>query len=443
MERKNIVVIGGSAAGVVAAISARRHYKDAHVIVIRKEEIVQVPCGIPYIYSTLGSVEKNIIPDAVLGDTELIVEQATEIDRASQTVKTASGKCVPYDKLILATGSLPVVPPIPGIELDNAFPIKKDIDHLHKLEQALSQARSVVVIGGGFIGVEFADECRKRGLTVTIVEMLSNCLLLACDQEFCIPAEEALKGSGVRVLTGISAQSIIGTKKVEYVELSNGDRLEADVVILGIGVIPSTELAQNAGLEIGVKGGIKVDEYMRTSDPNILAAGDCAEKVCFFTGNSIPMRLASIATREARIAATNLFEPRLKNNGTIGTFSTCICNTTIGVTGLTERATREIPFDIVIGEAVAVDKHPGGMPNAQQVKVKLLFERKSGNIIGGCAFGGTVAGEMTNIIASAISNRMTANEVAIMPVGTHPLLTASPIAYQIVNAAEQAAVKMP
>lgn len=442
MAGKNVVVVGGSAAGITAAISAKRRNKDAHVTVIRKEEKVQVPCGIPYIYGTLGSIDKNVIPDALLKDMELIVDQVTDIDRGSQTVKTSSGKSVSYDKLILTTGSIPIVPPIPGNDLENVLSIKKEMDHLQKLEKALAQAKNVVVIGGGFIGVEFADECRKRDLDVTIVEMLPHCLQLACDEEFSIKAEDTLKERGVKILTEVSAQSITGNGKAEYVNLSNGDKLKADVVILGIGVIPNTELAQKAGLEIGEKRGIKVDEYMRTSDPNILAAGDCAEKFCFFTGNAIPLRLASIAGREARIAGANLFEPCIKNTGTIGTFSTAFGSTAIGVTGLTERAAKDMSLDVVIGEAAAVDKHPGGMPNAQEVKVKLLFERKTGNIVGGCACGGTVSGEMANVLAVAVVNKMTADQVATFPVGTHPALTASPIAYQIVNAAEQAAVQI-
>ena len=442
MNDAKVVIIGGSAAGPVAAIAAQRHHKLEKVTVIRQEEKVMVPCGIPYIFGTLGAADKNVIPDTILGNAELIIDEATSIDRKAQTVATAGGKTIAYDKLIIATGSLPIIPPIPGVDKENVFPVKKDIKYLQDVERVLDGAKNIVVIGGGFIGVEFADECRKKGANVTIVEMLPHCLQLACDEEFCTAAEDTLKERGINVLTDKTAKSIQGDGRVEYVELSDGEQLKADVVILGIGAVPNTELAKKAGLEIGEQRGIKVDEYMRTSDPNILAAGDCADKVSFFTGKPSGLRLASIATREARMAAVNLFKPQWKNEGTIGVFATAIGDVSIGVAGLTERAATQAGFDIVIGEATAVDKHPGAMPNAKQLRIKLIFDRKSGEIIGGEACGGVTAGEVANVMATAIANRMTAGQVANMQIGTHPALTASPIVYQLVNAAELAFVKM-
>ncbi len=442
MNDAKVVIIGGSAAGVEAAIVAQRHHKVGKITVIREEEKVLVPCGIPYIYGTLGAADKNIIPDAILGNAELVIDKVTSLDRKSQVVTTAGGKTIGYDKLIMATGSLPIVPPIPGVDIDNVFSVKKDIKYLQGLENALSEAKNVVVIGGGFIGVELADECRKRELDVTIVEMLPHCLLLACDEEFCTRAEDVLKERGTKVLTEKTAQSIGGNGKAEYIDLSDGQRLRADLVILGIGATPNTEIAQKTGLEIGPQRGIKVDEYMRTSDPNILAAGDCADKVSFFTGKPSGLRLASIATREARLAAINLFEPRRKNEGTMGVFATVIGDTGIGVAGLTERAARQEGFDIIIGEAAAVDKHPGGMPGAKELRTKLIFEKESARLIGGGACGGVTTGETANIMATAIANRMTADQLTNMQVGTHPALTASPIVYQLVNAAEQAFLKM-
>ncbi len=442
MNDAKVVIIGGSAAGVEAAIVAQRHHKVGKITVIREEEKVLVPCGIPYIYGTLGAADKNIIPDAILGNAELVIDKVTSLDRKSQVVTTAGGKTIGYDKLIMATGSLPIVPPILGVDIDNVFSVKKDIKYLQGLENALSEAKNVVVIGGGFIGVELADECRKRELDVTIVEMLPHCLLLACDEEFCTRAEDVLKERGTKVLTEKTAQSIGRNGKAEYIDLSDGQRLRADLVILGIGATPNTEIAQKAGLEIGPQRGIKVDEYMRTSDPNILAAGDCADKVSFFTGKPSGLRLASIATREARLAAINLFEPRRKNEGTMGVFATAIGDMGIGVAGLTERAARQEGFDIIIGEAAAVDKHPGGMPGAKELRIKLIFEKESARLIGGGACGGVTTGETANIMATAIANRMTADQIANMQVGTHPALTASPIVYQLVNAAEQAFLKM-
>ena len=442
MKKGDVVIVGGNAAGIEAAVIAQKQYKLDKVIVIRKETRVLVPCGIPYIMGTLESIDKNVIPDAILGNAELIVDEVASIDRGAKTLTTAQGETIGYDKLILATGSRAVVPPIPGTELDNVFIITKDAEQLQKLEDALKQANDVVIVGGGFIGAEFADECRKMGLNVTVVELLEHCLLMNCDDYFCTQIEDALKSVGVQVHTSCKVKTINGNGRVESVECDKGLRFKADVVILAIGMTPNNELAHDAGLEIGERKGIMVNQYMITSDPNIFAIGDCAEKFCFFTRKPIATRLASIATREARIAVANLFTTQLSNEGTMGVFGTMIADTAIGVAGLTERAARDAGFDIVIGEAAAVDKHPGPMPGAKEMRVRLIFEQRSGKIIGGEACGGITAGEVSNLMASLITNGMTAEKVAASQMGTHPLLTASPLVYQIVNAAAEAELKL-
>jgi len=217
MKKADVVIVGGSAAGIEAAIIAQKQYPSKRVIVVRKEERALVPCGIPYIMATLGSAEKNVIPAALLGDAELIVDEVTSIDREAKSVTTTMGETIGYDRLILATGSRPVVPPIPGADLNNVFTIRKEIDYLQQLQEALKQAKDVVIVGGGFIGAEFADECRKMGLNVTIVELLEHCLMLNCDEDFCIRIEDKMRETGVQVNTTCRVKSIVGDKKVEYV----------------------------------------------------------------------------------------------------------------------------------------------------------------------------------------------------------------------------------
>ena len=442
MRKADLVIVGGSAGGIEAAVTAQKQYKLDKIVVIRKEPKVLVPCGIPYIMGTLESVDKNVMPDALLGNAELLVDEVTSIDRGAKTVTTAKGETIGYDKLILATGSRPVVPPIPGSDLDNVFTVRKDPDYLQKLQDALKQAKDVVIVGGGFIGAEFADECRKMGLNVTVVELLEHCLLLNCDDYFCVRVEDALREHGVQVNTSCRVEAIKGDGKVDHVECDKGLQFKADVVILAIGVVPNNELARDAGLAIGERKGIMVDQYMRTSDPDIFAVGDCAEKFCFFTRKAVPLRLASIAAREARIAVANLFELQQSNDGTMGVFGTVIADTAIGVAGLTERLARQDGYEITVGEAAAVDKHPGSMPGAREMRVRLIFEQRSGKIIGGEACGGVTAGEVSNVMASAIANGMTAEKMVTSPMGTHPMLTASPLVYQIVNAAREADLKL-
>jgi NADH oxidase (H2O2-forming) len=442
MKKSDVLIVGGMS-GIVVGTTARQYNKDAKITLVRKEKQVCVPCAIPYIFGTLGSTDRNIIPDAILSNNniELVMDEVQSIDRDKKTVATSKGETIGFDKLILATGASPIVPPIPGINLDNVFVVKKDIDYLNALLKTLHKAKDVVIIGGGFIGVEFADEFNKRGLNVAIVELLPHCLQLVFDEEFCVRAEKKLSEIGVNVMTNSRAEKIVGDKKVEAVELSSGEKLKCDMVLLGIGVAPNTKLAKEAGLKIGEQRGIWVDPYMRTSDENIFAAGDCAEKTSFFTKKPSGLRLASIATWEARIAGANLFQLRKKQEGVIGVFSTIVRDLAIGGAGMTEKTAKDAEFDLFIGKATTADKHPGGMPGAAEMNVKLIFEKKTERILGGEISGGSTTAEAANILAAFIKARSKVDEIVTFQMGTHPMLTASPIAYPIVRAAEDAMAK--
>jgi NADH oxidase (H2O2-forming) len=445
MNVVDALIIGGSAAGISAAMTARKHYPDARVALVRQEEQVPIPCGIPYVFGTLGSPDKNLIPDAAVTGkgVELILDRVTAMDREAHMVTTKGGQTLAYKKLVLATGSRPMVPPIPGRDLENVYTVEKDVNYLGRLSDKMDEVHDVVIIGGGFIGMEMADECRKReNLNATVLELLPHCLLLAFDEDLCARAEEVLANAGVQVRTNAKAREIVGNGKVEGVVLDSGETVRADMVLFGIGTRPNVDLACEAGLNLGPLGAIAVDRYMLTSDPDILAVGDCAEKFNFFTGKPCPLRLASIATAEARIAGANLFELRRENPGTIGVFSTKINGLAMGIAGMGEKAAQEAGIDFVTGQAEAVDKHPGGMPGAQPLRVKLIFRRYSGVLIGGQVCCGDTAGEVVNLIAALIQARMHADQIATFQMGTHPALTASPIAYQLVNAAEQALLKM-
>jgi len=437
----DVVVIGGSAAGITAAITASRHYPEKKRLVIRQEEQVLIPCGIPYIFGTVGSPEKNLIPDEVLAKNgiELLIDEVTEVDREKGEVKTAGGETIAYDRLIMATGSLPAMPPVPGFQLSNVFPVLKDVAQLRKMQQVLKDVSDLVIIGGGFIGVEFADECNKAlQASVSIVEMLPRCLMLAYDEEFCAQAEQLLSERGITLITDAKVARIMGEDRVEGVELSDGRALPAQAVILGIGATANVNVAKNAGLPIGPTGGIAVDRTMRTSDPRVFACGDCAEKFSFFGGRPSPLKLASIATAEARVAGANLFGIRRENIGTVGVWSTVIGETAFATAGLTESLAARHGYDYVVGTADAINRHPGGMPGARAMKVKLVFERRNGVILGGQVMGDKAAGEVINAISACVQQRMTAEDIAMFQTGTHPALTASPIAYQFVNAAEAA-----
>lgn len=437
----DVVVVGGSAAGLTAALTARRHYRDRSILIIRQEEAVLIPCGIPYIFGTLGSPEKNLIPDDVLSKNgiQLLIDEVTELVREKGEVKTAGGETIAYDRLILATGSLPAMPPVPGFELRNVFPVFKDVAHLRNMQEALKEVSDLVVIGGGFIGVEFADECKKTlEANVSIVEMLPHCLMLAYDEEFCSHAERLLADRGITPVTSARVARVTGNGRVQSVVLTDGRALPAQAVIVGIGASANVKMAQNAGLPIGPTGGVVVDRTMRTMDARIFACGDCAEKISFFGGRPSTLKLASIATAEARIAGANLFGTRRQNIGTVGVWSTVVGDIAFATAGLTETLAARHDYNYVVGVAEATNRHPGGMPGAHPMKVKLVFEKRTGVILGGQVMGDKAAGEVINAISACVQQRMTAEDIAMFQTGTHPALTASPIAYQLVNAAEEA-----
>jgi pyruvate/2-oxoglutarate dehydrogenase complex dihydrolipoamide dehydrogenase (E3) component len=249
---------------------------------------------------------------------------------------------------------------------------------------------------------------------------------------------------GINLLVNNKVEAILGDDRVSGVRLSGGQEIKADMVILGIGTVPNNELAKKAGLELGPAKAIAVDGYMRTiTDPDIFACGDCAEKVSFFGGTPSRLMLASIAGTEARIAGANLFYTRYQNPGAVGVFSTVVGERAFACAGLTERAARRREgYEVVLGESSAPDTHPGGMPGSVTTKVKLLFSKDNGELLGGGISGGKSTTEMANVISACIQNRMTAYDLALFQMGTHPALTASPIIYPLANAAEVAITAM-
>lgn len=444
MKKTDLLVIGGSAGGILAATMARKAYGDEITItLVRDTERVMVPCGIPYIYGTLQDLKKNVIPDAMLtnANIDLVIDRATEIDREQRTVKTGGGGVFGYKKLIIATGSLPLVPTfIPGYDLDNVFPVMKNDDYLGVILKKLETTEDVVVIGGGFIGVEFAEQIRMLKKNVTLIEMADSCLWQAFDKTYTDDIESIMSENGIQVLTGTRVNKILGEKAVEAVELGDGRTVPADMIILGLGVRPNSVLAQECGLEVNAKGAIIVDQYMRTNDPDIFAIGDCAEKRCFFTGKDVPLLLASTAAMEAKIAGSNAFHLRLirANKGTISTFSTKIFEKTFAAAGLTESRARQEGFCIMTGEFKTMDRHPATLPDAQEIQIKLIFSRCSGIILGAQISGGDTVGEINNILSLAIQKDTTATELNTFQAATHPLVSPSPIAYPINAAAMNA-----
>jgi len=448
MEKKvDILAIGGGPAGIISAVTARKHYPGKKIALMKSVADGVIPCGIPYMFASLKSPDENKLGNAALekNDIDVIVDEATSIDRQAKTVVTKNGAKYDYEKLILATGSMPVKPPIPGIDKKGVYLIHKSMACLKSAIEEIKKTQNVLILGGGFIGVEFADEASKiNGLNVSLVEVFPNLLAHSFDTEFSALAEETLESKGITLLTGVCVEEILGAENVEGVRLSDGREIPVESIILGVGGIPSVKLATDAGLDLGKGKGIWVDEYMRTSDPDIFAVGDCAGKRDFYTHKDSPVMLASTATAEARIAGANLYRLKVvrENKGTIAIYSTCIDGLVLGSAGLTENSARNEGFEIVTGTADGVDKHPATLPGANKIKVKLIFSERSGIILGGQVAGGTSCGEIINLIGVAIQKRMSFAELETLQMATHPYLTSAPTVYPIVVAAQDAAHKM-
>jgi len=448
MKTTDVLIIGGSAAGMVTAVTGKSHWPKKEFILVKKQKEMMVPCGIPYIFGTLENIDKNLMPvDATLqknGITSL-VDEAVDINTGNKEVLFSSGEKISYQKLVIATGSNPMKPKwLFGADLENVFVVPKDKEYLDDMKKTLGEAKNIAVIGAGFIGVELSDELNKHGNQVTLIEKMPNILNLAFDVEVAEKIHELLVSRGVNIIAGKGISKVIGTKKVEAIELEDGEKMDMDAVVLSIGYKPNSELAKKAGIYIDEDNFIAVDEYMRTHVKDVFAVGDCAQKRDFVTRSRVATMLASTACAEARIAGMNLFNLNVVKtfNGTIAIYSTAIDNTGFGTAGVTEQRAELEGIATVTGLFEGINRHPGNLPDAHKQIVKLIAAKNSGVIIGGEVIGGLEAGELTNVIGLAIQNRMSVNSFLTMQIGTHPCLTASPAAYPLIKAAEIIANKI-
>ncbi len=443
----NVIIIGGGPAGIITALTAKSVYPEKSVCVIKEIGDSVIPCAIPYMMNTMPDPKNNAMGDMPLNNAgiQVIVGKAVSLDKKAHTVTLESGESLSYERLVLATGTEAVMPHIEGVDKKGVFSIRKSMSAMTALREEVGKAKNIVITGGGFIGAEFADELsRMPGKEIHVIEMMPKLLYTAFDDEFCDEVYQILDSAGIRLHMNSRVASIDCQEKAESVTLEGGGSIPADMVLVSIGAIPSIDLAKKAGLRITDRGSIWVDDYMRTDAEEIFAVGDCALKRDFFTRKEVPVWLASTATAEARNAGTNLYGIRVLHQiqGTISAFSTKIGDVSFASTGMTCRMCLKEGFRIISATGEAPDRHPGTLPNAHKLKVKLVFADRSGIILGGQISGGPSAGELINMVALAIQKKVTVRELDMMQIATHPMLTPAPTVHPLVNSAHQALAKM-
>ncbi|MBN1523189.1 MAG: FAD-dependent oxidoreductase [Spirochaetales bacterium] len=398
---KKIIVIGGSAAGPKAAARARRIDQEAEITIIQKDkDLSMASCGYPYYVAGFFD-DRNMLlaaPTGVVRDpkyfinakgiTALTETEVIEIDRKAKkiscrNISTNERLVLSYDKLIIATGALPKLPPVKGLELEGITTLQsmKDADYLRKIRDD-AQIKKAVIIGGGLIGIETCEALELAGIDLTVIEMLPQ-LLTFLDWQLAKIVENHVKSKSANVITGNGLAEFLGKDgKLVGVKLTNGTELPCELAVVAIGVKPNTSIAANAGIEIGETGGIVVNEKMETSDPDIYAVGDCVELKNLITGKKTHAPYGDLANLEGRVAGENAVSG---GNATFpGTIQTGICKVfdfSAGVTGLSETAAKKAGFTDIETVVNASPDKPGFMTGKLLVS-KMVVEKKTGKILG-------------------------------------------------------------
>lgn len=435
---KKIVVIGGVAAGPKAAARARRLDPDAEITIVEKDEILSYAgCGLPYYISGMVKDRKELIatPVGVLRDPQFFAKVknikilnktlAVAIDRKAkevevQNVDTGETQRLPYDKLIIATGAETVEPPIPGKDLQNVVRLKRleDADRFREYMQSKACAQ-VVIVGGGLIGIEMAEAVTQCGPAVTIIEMLPH-ILPMLDADMTSLLEKYLRQTGVRVVTGAKVERFEGDEqgKVKSVVTSRGT-FEAPLALLSIGLRPNVELARKAGLLIGPSGGIGVNQYLQTSDPDIYAAGDCCEKTCFIRGTGCFLPLGSVANKEGRIAGSNAVGHVDRFPGVAAATALKVFDWNVGRAGLSVDQAAALGVPVVSMTVAAPDK-PHYYPGNKPVILKLVAEKANRRLVGIQGVGPGEVIKRIDVAITAMAGRMTVDEVAQLDLSYAP-----------------------
>ncbi|HIP63296.1 MAG TPA: pyridine nucleotide-disulfide oxidoreductase, partial [Archaeoglobus profundus] len=433
----NIVVIGGGACGLKAACRARRRDPDAEITVIEASKYPSLGrCGLPYyvggIVNSIDDLRKTLagaVRDAdyfkSIKNIDVLIEtKAEKIDRNRKVVhivkKDGSTDEIPYDYLVISTGARPVRLNLPNADAEGVVTLfdPDDAETILNLweEEALDKA---VIIGGGLIGLEMAEAFSRLDVDVTIVEIKDHILPALLDREMAMLVQSYLVEKGIKVLTGSRVTEIIARDgKVAGVKV-DGKEIEAQLVLMAVGVRPNVELAKDAGLTIGETGAIKVNERLQTSDPNIYAGGDCVENIHLITGKPIYMPLGTIANKHGRVIGDNITGGNSTFPGVLGTTIFKVLDLNVARTGLSEKQAKELGYEVITALVPGPDRshyYPGQKP----IRIKLIADAKSGRILGAQIVGFGVVDKRIDVVATAIQMKATIYDLANLDLAYAP-----------------------
>ncbi|HDS46247.1 MAG TPA: pyridine nucleotide-disulfide oxidoreductase [Methanomicrobia archaeon] len=437
---KKLVIIGCAGMGGPAAMMTKRMDPAVDVTLIREEEHFLTRCAVPYIAVEQATVAASVKDDGMFhtAGVNLVKAPATSINRKEKTVTTADGAVYPYDTLILATGGKAIVPPIPGVDLEGVFTVRwsSDAENIRNWIKE-KRVRNAVVYGAGACGLEMAYLISQKGVKVTVVVRSYIGRTVGLDTDMSSELEHHFAEKGVVIRSRAVITKILGEKVVEAVELSTGEKIAADMVIVALGVRPRAELAETAGLEMG-EYGVQVNEYLQTSDPDIYAGGDLIEYECEITRKPVLGQIRPNAVIGGRIAAKNILGYGIKFPRLLNSFAAKMFDKSIASVGITEAIAKEEGFDVFVAKKSAKSKHvmiEGGKPYT----VKLLFERTTKKVIGAQIVADDERSvRYIDVISLAIRNGWTARDLTTLRCAGQPELSPEPSAEPIALAAEDA-----
>ena len=424
------MIVGGVAGGASAAARARRHSESAHIILLeRGPDVSFANCGLPYhIGGEIADRGELLLqtPDSLRALLNLDVRTLTEavsIGRAAKTVtvRDAAGveSSIAYDKLILAPGASPLRPPLPGIDSGRVMTLR-NMQDMDRIKQAAAYATSVTIVGAGFIGLEMAEQLHALGKRVSVVELQSQ-ILPQLDAEMVRPMENLMREKGVELVLGDGIEGFEESGDEVLAKLKSGRVRASGLVILSIGVRPESGLAREAGLTLGPRGHIVVDEWQRTSDPDIYAVGDVCETEDAVFGKRAAIPLGGPANRQGRTAADHIFrgDRALPYPGGIGTAIVRVFELAAGITGWSERRLKAegVPFQSV---TVNGGSHAGYFPGSETITLKLIWSPEDGRVLGAEACGKDGVDKRLDIIATAITGRLTIDDLCHLELSYAP-----------------------